>query len=489
MKRPLAVAVLVAAALAASTVLASLGLGPGDAEALYWCQGRHPSLSYLDHPPLAGWLIGIVTGIGGPSVLALRLVPLAMMLLTVVFLWLLARDLYGERAAGWSALLLLALPMFAAGMSAATPDAPLAALWSCYLWLLHRTLGAADDGSRRHRLGRPLLLGAVLGAAFLAKYTGAMLLATTLVLVAMPPHRVWLRRPGFWLGGALAAALATPVLLWNIQHGWAGALHRLAWTQEQAGFGWRNLGALLGGQLLYVGPLTLPLLLLGARAAWRDRDRHPGGALLLAAALPALLVTALLASWSRVAEPHWTAPGWLALVVAAAGMVSRGGGAIRRAAKVAVGFGAFALVALHVAVRSPLLPALLPEDLYEPKYDLANELRGWPAVAAAVRELEPAGRPVLAGFYTQCAQLSFALSRPGDPEVRCVSKNVDDFDLWHGPFVLPPGGAWFVDDNRFGHDPEALVPGAVALPPERIVEIRRGGRVVRRFTIRALVPG
>jgi hypothetical protein len=406
----------------------------------------------------------------------------------VLFTWLLARDIFGEEAAGWSALLLLAMPMFAAGMTAATPDAPLAALWSLYLWQLHRALTAPDDGSARYGWGRPLLLGVVLGAAFLAKYTGAMLLVATLLAVAVKPHRAWLRRPGFWAGGAVAAALALPVLVWNAEHGWAGALHRLVWTQADAGFAWRNLGALAGGQLLYVGPITLPLLLLGARAAWRDRHQRPGGLVLLAASVPTLLATGLLTAWSRVAEPHWTAPGWLALVVAAAGMISRGGSAVRRVAKVAVGFGVFALLVLHVAVRSPLLPVLLPEGAYEPRYDLTNELRGWPEVAAAVRALEPAGRPVTAGFYTQCAQLAFALSRPGDPEVRCTSAAVDDFDIWHGPFVLPPGGAWFVDDNRFDHDPEALVPGTLALPPERAVDIRRGGRVVRRFTIRALVP-
>jgi 4-amino-4-deoxy-L-arabinose transferase-like glycosyltransferase len=488
MTRPRAVAMAVGATLAASALLASSGLGLGDAEALYWCHGANLSWSYLDHPPLAGWLIGMATRLGGAHVPAVRAVPLATMLLTVLFTWLLTRDLYGAEAAGWSALLLLALPVFAAGMTAATPDAPLAALWSLYLWRLHRTLAAPDDGSFRHRWSRPLLLGAVLGAAFLAKQTGAMLLVTTLVLVALPRHRTWLRRPGFWLGAVVAATLAIPVLAWNLEHDWAGAQHRLVWTQERAGFSLRNLGALVGGQLLYVGPITLPLLLLGARAVWRGRREHPERLVLLAAAVPTLLATWLLMAWSRVAEPHWAAPGYLALVVAAAGMVAASGAAVRRTARAAVGIGLFALLALHVAVRSPLLPALLPDDTYEPKYDLANELRGWPEVAAAIRELEPAGRPVTAGFYTQCAQLAFALSRPGDPEVRCVSARMDDFDIWHGPFALPPQGAWFVDDNRFDHDPERLVPGSVALSPGRVVEIRRGGRVVRRFTIRALVP-
>ena len=89
---------------------------------------------------------------------------------------------------------------------------------------------------------------------------------------------------------------------------------------------------------------------------------------------------------------------------------------------------------------------------------------------------------MLAAFYTQCAQLSFALSRPKDPPVRCVSKAIDDFDIWHGPFELTEGGAFFVTDNRFDHDVGDLLPDAVQGPP-LTVEITRAGQWVRRFRI------
>ena len=73
-----------------------------------------------------------------------------------------------------------------------------------------------------------------------------------------------------------------------------------------------------------------------------------------------------------------------------------------------------------------------------------------------LRALNREGRPVVAAFYTQCSQLAFALSRPEDPPVRCISEQTDDFDLWRGPFALPETGAFFVSDNRFDHDIEAL---------------------------------
>jgi dolichol-phosphate mannosyltransferase len=120
--------VAVVAALSASHLLASSLVGLGDAEALYFGYSRHLSLSYLDHPPLIGWLIALSTAVGGAHPVAVRFVPLLMTALTVTFTFFLTRDAFGKRAADWSVLLLLATPVFSVGMTAAAPDAPLAAL-------------------------------------------------------------------------------------------------------------------------------------------------------------------------------------------------------------------------------------------------------------------------------------------------------------------------------------------------------------------------
>ena len=185
---------------------------------------------------------------------------------------------------------------------------------------------------------------------------------------------------------------------------------------------------------------------------------------------------------------HWPAPAYLPLLVAAAGLVAReDDGRARRVGRWAVGYGVVALVALQLLVLTPLLPRLAGQG-YEPRYDLANELRGWPEVAETLRRLDPAGRPVIGAFYTVCAQLSFAVDRPDDPPVRCATPEVDDFDLWHGPIELDARGALFVTDNRFDHDPGAVVPGYGPRAAPLVVELRRGGRWVRRFEIYDLVP-
>lgn len=480
----------VAGLLLLSNVVVSSLLGLGDAEALYYTYSLHLSWSYLDHPPLIGWLIAGATALLGDRVLAVRSVSMVTAFLCLLFTTLTTRDMFGDRAARAVPLLLFATPVVSVGMVAAAPDAPLAALWSLFVWQLHR-LFTDRRGGGWPRLGRPLLLGATLGLAFLAKYTGAGLVISSLILLVSKESQKWLARPGFYLGALAAAAGAAPVLYWNSTHGWAGVLHRLVWTQSDAGFSIRNLGALLGGQLLYAGPLMLVLFVLAIRDAFRRRadagELAAADRVLLAASLPTLGLTYLLGLWSEAAEPHWPAVGYLPLFPLAARLVADGTPRVTSLARWALRFGVVVFASLHLLVLTPLLPALMPSSKYDPRHDLANELRGWPEVAEAVRGIHRDQQPVLAAFYTQCSQLVFQLSRPGDPQVRCISPETDDFDLWYGSFRLPPEGALFVTDNRFEHDVETLLPGAEQ-GARLTVEIGRADRTVRRFEILEVSP-
>ena len=476
---------LVAGILLLSNAVVSSLCGLGDAEALYYNYGLHLSFSYLDHPPLIGWLIRISTTVFGQTVIGVRVVAMGMCLLCLISTTRLTREMYGDEAAGLVPYLMLATPVFAVGMTAATPDAPLSALWPVVTLQLYRALftDPSPTTSWRVRL-RPLGIGLLLGLAFLAKYTGALLVVTTLLMVSRKEARAHLRRPMVWCGALIAAAVAMPVFIWNIRHDWAGALHRLSWTQGGAGVSLRNAGALIGGQLLYVGP---PMLWLFFRAlksgfARRDRRRNEDAFRILAAAsLPTLIAGYLLVLWSKVAEPHWPAAGYLPLFPLAAHYATAHPSSGKRVAKLAIGFGIVAFSVMHLLVLTPLVPLLTPADRYEPKYDLANELTGWPEVAEQIRDITPAGLVVTSGFYTQCAQLRFALNRPSDPKVRCISEEIDDFDIWHpakvdAPFV-------FVDDNRFNHDVTKLASDA-EVRATHDVEIFRGGRSARRFRIR-----
>src|SRR5690606_13779834 len=197
-----------------------------------------------------------------------------------------------------------------------------------------------------------------------------------------------------------------PVVVWEARQGFPMLEHRLVTTQAEAGLSFRNLAALIGGQLLYVTPPFLVGVAVLLRQLGRGRHLDAVSRLLwLATLLPAAVLVPL-CLWSRVAEPHWLAPAYLALAVGAAhvDVISS------RLRNAALGVGVTAIVLAAVWVGTPLPPRLLGGS-YEPRYDLANDLHTWgPAGPALEREVErirqDAGvTPVVVGpHWTLCAQ-------------------------------------------------------------------------------------
>lgn len=453
------VLVLAGAVAAHHAVVGSL-FGLGDAEALYVVYGRHLQGGYLDHPPLVGAVLAATTALLGESPGAIRL-PAALAFAAAVLLTDLAvRRLGGSPRAGLIGAVALVLPpVFFAGSLATTPDAIAAPLCLLALLAAHRALDTSKPGDA-------LAAGALLGLATLAKVT-AGLYAPGLVWLAL---RRGARPAHVALAGLAALSVVSPLLAWNAAHGGAMFLHRLVWSQPDAGLSVRNLGALVGGQLAYVGP---PMLL--AMGAALGRGRSPSTDAFRLPAVPALVGLTLLALWSRVAEPHWTVTALLPLVVGVGLCADDPVAATRfarRLRRAAVGWALVTAVVLHLIVLTPLLPRLVPASLYDPRGDLANELHGWDAVARAVRRAARPGDLVAADHYTACAQLEVALG-PGS-QVYCLTDEVDDWDLW-GRGRLPAGAhAIFVADPRSPGPPGSA---------ERVSEVvvRRGGKRVRTF--------
>ena len=64
-------------------------------------------------------------------------------------------------------------------------------------------------------------VGAAVGAALLSKYTALFFGPVILIwLLAVPELRRWLKSPWPYLGGLVALAIFSPVLIWNADHHW-----------------------------------------------------------------------------------------------------------------------------------------------------------------------------------------------------------------------------------------------------------------------------
>lgn len=144
-------------------------------------------------------------GDGGSLLFASRLPTVAALLATIAATWLGARWLLGARAAALAATCVALDPSLIAHGSLITVD-----VYYAFAHLL--TLLCAVAARRRPTLPRALALGAALGLALAAKFTGLLLIGGLAFLPLIPKERGAPRaRPAL----GVAAGLATLLVLWT----------------------------------------------------------------------------------------------------------------------------------------------------------------------------------------------------------------------------------------------------------------------------------
>jgi dolichol-phosphate mannosyltransferase len=184
-------------------------------ETYYWNYSRHLDFGYLDHPPMVAWLIRLGTAVFGQTEFGVRAGALACGIVTSVFVYRLTRNVFGAASALAALLLTQALPFFFLAGFLTTPDALLTALWSATLYFLERALIAGQSKAW-------WFVGISLGLGMISKYSIALLAPVTLLFMLWDPgSRRWWRRWEPYGAALLAAAIFSPVLIWNAQHEWA----------------------------------------------------------------------------------------------------------------------------------------------------------------------------------------------------------------------------------------------------------------------------
>ncbi len=284
-------------------------------ESLYWLYARHLDWGYLTNPPLVGWVVAASTALAGDTPLGVRLGVLAVASLGIFGLFRLGRELAGDRC-GWSAVgLFLLVPLAWLYGFMAAPDVLLVALVAC-------SLAVAVAAWRRESAGLWVVSGALLGFAFLAKYTAllAALGVAWVMLAGRRPSR-W-RTMVAWAGGGFL--VVAPHLLWLAGRAGSPLLLRLTHHGgEDVPDLFAGLGPLhfLVTQILVWSPVMVGLL---AWALWVVARpgvccERPGVAALAAVAVIPL---GAFAAWSVLGPVH---PYWTGVALpAACGLVAAG---------------------------------------------------------------------------------------------------------------------------------------------------------------------
>jgi len=280
-------------------------------ETYYWNYSRHLDFGYLDHPPMVAWLIRLFTALFGQTEFGVRSGALCCGAITSVFVYKLARNLFGEASALAALLLAQALPYFFLSGFLMTPDAPMVAAWAASLYFLERALIANQSRAW-------WLAGMCLGLGMISKYSIAMLaLVTAAFMVWDAKSRHWWRRIEPYVAGLLAFAIFSPVLVWNAQHEWASfafqTSRRLAEAHQFA------LHKLIGSMIVLTTPTGL-LAIAGALWRWPvgsgDLAEAPRRRRLFSLAILLPLSVFALFSLRHEVKLDWTGALWTAALPA-----------------------------------------------------------------------------------------------------------------------------------------------------------------------------
>jgi Dolichyl-phosphate-mannose-protein mannosyltransferase len=281
-------------------------------EAYYWMWSKHLALSYYDHPPGVALVIRLGTMIAGDTELGVRLVSILLAMPMSFAVFRAASIMFGGvRLASTATILLNVTLMAAVGTLVVTPDAPLLVAASFVLFYLAKVL---ETG----RGAWWLAVGAAVGAALLSKYTALFFGPAILIwLVAVPKLRRWLMSPWPYLGGLVALAVFSPVILWNADHHWVSFLKQIGRARIED-FRLSFIGELIPTQIAFATPLVFILGAMGLYALFVRKAGAMAARVLINATFWTIVAYFTWHSLHARVEANWFAPVYPAFAIAAA---------------------------------------------------------------------------------------------------------------------------------------------------------------------------
>ena len=287
----------------------ALSFGLGVDESYTIGISRRLSLSYFDHPPLHLW-IAHFAALGAGENMAARAPFVALFFGTGWIVYRLTSWLFDSDAALIALFALNVTPFFFASAGGwILPDGPLLFGLALAAFAAARLFFAEPDDDASP-WGLWLIVGVGLGLAGLSKYSAVLTAGGLAAFVVVSPNqRRWLQHPAPYIAAIVALGMITPVILWNVQHGWASFAFQGGRAAPQGRLHPAQLAIMVLGQIAFLSPWIFAPLVAGLASAISQRSDERR-LFLLCLSLPPIVFFSLTPLWGGRGQPHWTMPGW-----------------------------------------------------------------------------------------------------------------------------------------------------------------------------------
>lgn len=296
----------------------------GNDEVYYRLYALYPDWSHFDHPLMVGLVIQLTTfDLLFQSEFFMRLGAVVIGTINLWTIFKIGQQIKDSRT-GYYASLLYAASIYSTIITGVfiLPDAPQSLFW---LWAMYLMIKTVPKSPRAPTSGINMMkIGIVIGLGILSKYT-TVFLWFGIVVYILVYNRHWLRSRWLYFSIVATAIIALPILIWNLQNDFIS----ISFHSERVDMSGYSINpdyffTELGGELLYNNPVNFVIIILSVVAALLGKlsIEKKYSRIMLLSGLP-LIVVFLTFSLFRSTLPHWSAPGFIALLPLAAVYLSQ----------------------------------------------------------------------------------------------------------------------------------------------------------------------
>jgi len=289
----------------------------GNDEVYYVTYAQHLQWNYFDHPPMVAVLIRWTTvNLALTANFFIRLGPIILAASNTYLIYAIGIKIKNQ-SAGFIAALLYTASIYSSIIAGVftMPDAPQLFFWILSLYSLIYVI--SSDRNKRKTNFYLILFGVATGLCIMSKVHGVFLwFGFGLYIIIY--NRKLLSNYYLYISVLLTLLLISPILFWNINNDFISYTFHSNRVRIDRGINPNSFIREFLGGVAYNNPINYFIILCTLVASWKNKIniQVKYSRLLLLMSLPLICVLLFISSF-RATLPHWSGPGFTALVLLA----------------------------------------------------------------------------------------------------------------------------------------------------------------------------